>query len=318
MTVAARPRPSRTARLAPSRTRRAAAGLVAVLSAVLLLVTIASWIPGAIGTAAAAVLPWVGAGIAVAAIVALVRARRSLLLLAVPVLVWVLAIVPSAPGFATAGGADQPTIEVASQNVRAHSGGAAASAQALSETSADVIALIELDAESLGAAREVLDTDYPYSTFVGTVGVWSRFPLGDAEPLALGLGWKRALRVEVQTPDAPVALYAIHAASVRPGQQDDRDMMLAEMADAVAADPATAVILLGDFNASSADPALSRVRDRVDWVRPTDGTFGFTWPAAAPLARIDHVFSRGLGVLSSTTLRTGSSDHLATVTEFRL
>lgn len=307
-----------TARPAPARTRRTAARGVAVLGALLLVVTVASWIPGVIGTAGAVALPWVGIGLVATAGLALVHARRALLLLCAPALVWVLALLPSAPGFAMAAGPDRPTIEVASQNVRAHSGGAAASAQALSETSADIIALEELDAESLGAARDVLAADFPYSASVGTVGVWSRLPLGEVEPLTLGLGWKRALRVEVQTPDSRVALYAIHAASVRPGQQDDRDMMLAELADAVAADPAEEVIVLGDFNASSADPALSALRARIDWVRPTDGTLGFTWPAAAPLARIDHVFSRGLGVLSSTTLRTGSSDHLATVTEFGL
>ena len=57
-----------------------------------------------------------------------------------------------------------------------------------------------------------------------------------------------------------------------------------------------------------------RDRSQLDWVRPTDGTLGFTWPATLPLARIDHVFVRGLAVLGSTTMRAGSSDHLATVT----
>lgn len=310
MTVAARP--------TSQRTRRTDARVVAILGLLVLLLTLASWVPGVVGTAAAAILPWLGIALAALVIVAALRARRTLLLLVAPALVWMLALLPSAPGLATAGAAEPSSIEIVSQNVRAHSGGAAESASALAGTSADVIALTELDAESLAAARETLAAEYPYAVSVGTVGLWSRFPIDGVDPLTLGLGWKRAMRVVVTTPESPVAIYVLHAASVRPGHQDDRDTMLAAIADAVAADPAEAVAVLGDFNASSADPALAALRGQIDWVRPTDGTLGFTWPAGMPLTRIDHVFARGLEVRSSTTLRAGSSDHLATVTVFAL
>ncbi|MFJ4173934.1 endonuclease/exonuclease/phosphatase family protein [Microbacterium sp. NPDC089696] len=317
MTVVARPQPSRTP---PSRSARrsASARRIAVIALGLLLVVAASWIPGIIGTAASVILPGIGIALIVLAIVALVRARRILLLLLVPALVWGLAMLPSAPGLAAAAHADAGTLEIVSQNVRAHSGGATASAQELSATGADVIALTELDGESLAAARDALAADYPHSWAVGTVGIWSRYPLGDAEALTLGLDWKRAMRVTVQTPQAEVAVYVMHAASVRPGHQQGRDTMLSGIAEAVAADPAESVVVVGDFNAASADPALDALRGRLDWVRPTDGTLGFTWPVGLPLVRIDHVFSRGLDVLSSTTVRAGNSDHLATVTSFGL
>jgi len=90
--------------------------------------------------------------------------------------------------------------------------------------------------------------------------------------------------------------------------------MLTGLADAVAADTADALIAVGDFNATSADPALAAIRAQADWVRPTDGSLGFTWPTAFPVARIDQVFVRGLSVLTSTTTRAGNSDHLATMT----
>lgn len=281
---------------------------------ILLLAVVCSWIPGVIGTAGAAVLPWLGLGLLAVLITAVLVARRLIVLTLVPVLVWILAMAPSFPGLPVAGADGTTPITVSSQNVRAQSGGAAASAAELADNGADVVALTELDGESLSAAREALSDDYPHSSAVGTVGIWSKYPITDAEPLSLGLGWKRALRVEVQTPTTPLAVYVLHAASVRPGHQQDRDTMLAGLAEAVAADPATALITVGDFNATSADPALSAIRAQADWVRPTDGSLGFTWPAAFPLARIDQVFVRGLSVLSSTTIRAGNSDHLATVT----
>ncbi|MCM3779250.1 endonuclease/exonuclease/phosphatase family protein [Microbacterium hydrocarbonoxydans] len=296
--------------------RRTAARIIAVTAAAALLATVAVWIPGVVGTAASVVLPWLGLVLASLVVFAFVRARRTLLLLLVPVLVWLLALAPSAPGFAAT--ADGPTLTVGSQNVRAHSGGAASSAKQVAASSPDVIALIELDGDSLDAARSALDERYPHSYAVGTVGVWSRYPLTSADALTLGLDWKRALRVTVQTPDAEVAVYVLHADSVRPGQQQGRDTMLANLADAVSEDGAPSVVAVGDFNAASADPALGALRAHLDWVRPTDGTLGFTWPAALPLTRIDQVFARGLDVVSSGTVRAGESDHLATVTTFGL
>ncbi|WP_223625768.1 endonuclease/exonuclease/phosphatase family protein [Microbacterium sp. EST19A] len=285
------------------------------MSALLLLVlAIGTWVPGFVGTAAAAILPWCGLALALVAVLALFLARRVLLVVLIPALVWALAIFPSLPGLGTAPSADAAPLTIVSQNVRAHSGGAAASAAELADDGADVIALTELDADSLTTARDALAEEYPHSYAIGTVGVWSRFPIANAQPLTLGLDWKRALRVEVQTPDAAVAVYVMHAASVRPGHQQDRDTMLSGIAEAAASDPASAIIVVGDFNAASADPALGAIRSEMDWVRPTDGTLGMTWPAALPLARIDQVFVRGLDVQSSTTQRAGNSDHLATVT----
>ncbi|PCE14890.1 hypothetical protein AUC47_01730 [Microbacterium sp. SZ1] len=296
--------------------QRTAARVIAVTAAAALLATVAVWVPGSVGTAASVLLPWLGLVLASLVVVALVRARRTLLLLVVPVLVWLLALAPSAPGFAAT--VDGPTLSVVSQNVRAHSGGAASSAEQIAASSPDIVALTELDGDSLEAARSTLDQQYPHSYAVGTVGVWSRYPLTSADALTLGLDWKRALRVTVQTPDAEVAVYVLHADSVRPGQQEGRDTMLANLADAVAGDGARSVIAVGDFNAASADPALAALRGQLDWVRPTDGALGFTWPAALPLTRIDQVFARGLDVVSSSTMRAGESDHLATVTTFVL
>lgn len=307
----------------PPRIRRsatAAARWIAVASAALLLIVACGWIPGVVGTAVAAVLPWLGLVLLALVVAALLRARRVIVLVLVPALLWVLAMAPAFPGLpgqTSAEPASASALTVVSQNVRARSGGAAASATELAQSGADVIALVELDGDSLSAAQNALAADYPHSYTVGTVGVWSRYPLANAEPLTLGLSWKRALRVEVQAPSAPVAVYVLHAASVRPGHQQDRDTMLSGIAEQVAVDPAESLLVVGDFNAPSTDPSLSALRAEADGVRSTDGTLGFTWPVAFPLVRIDQVFVRGLDVVTSTTMRAGNSDHLATLTRVR-
>lgn len=302
----------------PARTRRPStvhARRLAIASVVMILVVTLGWVPGVAGTAVAAVLPWLGIVVLALVVTALFLARRAVIIVLVPALLWVLALSPALPGFP--GTPADSDLVVVSQNVRAQSGGAAASATALADTGADVIALVELDGESLAAAQDVLAAAYPHTYAVGTVAVWSRYPLTAVEPLSLGLGWKRALRVEVQTPTAPVAVYVLHAASVRPGHQQDRDTMLSGIAAQVASDPAAALIAVGDFNAPSTDPSLSAMRSVADWVRPTDGTLGLTWPAGVPVVRIDQVFVRGLDVITSSTMRAGNSDHPATVTRVR-
>ncbi|MDF2509945.1 MAG: hypothetical protein K0Q52_3804 [Microbacterium sp.] len=301
--------------LARRTTTRHARRLAIAGFAVLILV-VCGWIPGVMGTAAAALLPWLGLVLLTLVITAAFLARRVILLLLLPVLFWLLVMAPAFPGLPAAATAETD-LTIASQNVRAHSGSAAASATELARSDADVVALTELDGDSLTAASEVLAAAYPHSYTVGTVALWSRYPLANAEPLTLGLSWKRALRVEVQSPAGPVSVYVLHAASVRPGQQQDRDTMLHGIAEEVASDEATAIVVVGDFNAPSTDPSLGALRTEAEWVRPTDGTLGFTWPAALPLVRIDQVFVRGLEVVTSSTLRTGNSDHLATMTRVR-
>lgn len=304
-------RPPLARRTTTHHARRLAIAGIAVL-----ILIACGWIPGVLGTAGAALLPWLGLVVLALVVTALFLARRVIVLLAVPALLWFLAMAPALPGLPASASAETE-LTIASQNVRAHSGGAATSASELAQSEADVIALTELDGDSLSAASEVLADGYPHSYTVGTVALWSRYPLVNAEPLTLGLGWKRALRVEVQSPAGTVAVYVLHAASVRPGQQQDRDAMLDGIADQVASDEATALVVVGDFNAPSTDPSLAALRAEAEWVRPTDGTLGLTWPAAFPLVRIDQVFVRGLDVVTSNTLRAGNSDHLATMTRVR-
>ncbi|SLN05280.1 O-acetylhomoserine sulfhydrylase / O-succinylhomoserine sulfhydrylase [Corynebacterium xerosis] len=296
----------------PARHSLRCGRIAVVLAAVLVALIVCGWIPGVVGTIGAVLLPWLAIPLVLALVVAVWTARRSIAVLLVPMLLWVTAMVPALPGFDSTAQGD--LMVVVAQNVKAESGTAAESAQAAVDEGASVIALTELDADSRAAAQSALDDDYPYRYEVGTEGIWSRYPLGAGEPLSLGLGWKRAARVTVQAPAGDVSLYLVHAASVRLGEQEGRDEMLSQVADVVAADRSERVLVVGDFNAASTDPALRPLRAAADWVRPTGISPGFTWPASTPVARIDHVFARGLDITSSTSFRAGSSDHLATRT----
>ena len=306
----------------PGRRRglRSARGIALVSVVLTLLLVFHSVLPGNIGSAIGTALPWLGLGVPLLVAVAIVRrAGRSWMLAGVPLLVWAIIFVPQFIALdvvAPAPAADQLT--VASQNVEADSGTAALSGVALAEAGADVIALEELTAAARFQAAEALASSHPYSYTVGTVGLWSIYPIDNLRALTLGLSWKRALAADVQTPTGVVSVYVIHAASIRPGKQDDRDTMLEELAATIEADGAERVIALGDFNASSADPALKPLGSLLDEPNQSSPSLGFTWPTALPLARIDHIFARGLDATSHRVVDAGDSDHRAVIARFNL
>ncbi len=295
-----------------SRKRRALARVFVVLSILVALVIVVGWVPGPLGTAVSVVLPLLAALAVLLALATLIVLPRAAIAASLAVVIGLIAIAPALP--ALPGAARDDALRIVSQNVRAQSGGGEASALALMGDDPDVITLTELDTASRDAAGVALAEAYPHAYAVGTVGVWSRYPLSAGEPLDLGLGWYRALRVTVQAPSGDVRLYLVHAASVRPGAQSVRDDMLAELAGTVRGDDSERIIALGDFNSATTDPALRALGAELALVRPTDGSLGLSWPAAVPLVKIDHVFQRGFDVASATTRRAGTSDHLATDT----
>jgi len=266
--------------------------------------------PGEIGTAVSVTLPWLIVPAAALAVPFLVRRRRRWLPIAL-VAGWLLCVAPAFTVLPPSSAPEADSIVFAAQNVEARSGSAAESADELVRRGADVIALTELDADSRAEAEERLGPTHPYSYGVGTVGLWSTMPIDDAQPLDLGLGWYRALAADVETPAGPVSVYVVHAASVRPGAQSERDVMLSELAELISGDDSDRIVALGDFNASSTDPALAGIRSRLVEPAGSSPGFGFTWPAAFPLVRIDHVYERGFADRGAETLRAGASDHLA-------
>lgn len=263
-----------------------------------------------------AVLPWLGAPIALVLVAALVRrAWLGTLTGIAAVVVWCVAFLPGIMPLtpAAAGGAEP--VSVLSQNLRGAAGDPESTAGAALELGPDLIAFQELDAASRAPVAGVLDEAYPHSATVGTLGLWSRFPIADLEPLDLGLGWYRAMRFDLAHPDGPIRVYAVHAASARIFSHDPRDEMLRELAELVRDDPSERVVVLGDFNAGSEDRVLAPLRDELEEPNQTSGGFGFSWPGKFPFVRLDHVFVRGFAATDAETVRLGESDHLAVTAE---
>jgi len=253
------------------------------------------------------VLPWFGILIVLLAIVAAVR-RSAFIGIGVLVsaIVWAALFVPQLQPHHGSGTAQ---LTVISENVDADNDDPAATVASLAARHPQVIALQELTDTSTAAAKKALDHDYPHHVIVGTVGVWSELPLSHGQSLTLGLGWKRALRVDVQTDSGSVRLYALHAASLRPGRFAQRDEMLRSLAAALRADHSSRLIAVGDFNAASTDRAFRQLLGTVDEPRTSQWGLGFTWPAHFPVARVDHLLERHLSVVSNVVLPANGSDH---------
>lgn len=293
--------------LAPRRPRGILTGLAALGVGGLLVAH--GMLPDAGGSASLVetFLPWAGALLVVLGLLALLRlslfAGVGVALAAAAW--WSLfgaALLPAMP-------AGAPAFRVVSENIEAGNARAATIAQQLAARSPELIALQELDSSTLPAVERELDAAYPHHVVVGTVGLWSRYELSGEQKLDLGLGWDRALRVNVQTPVTPTRVYVAHLASVRVGEYRQRDTMLDELASTVRADDAQRLLVVGDLNTASTDRSFAPLLDSLQ-ERPDDGFgLGFTWPAAFPVARLDHVLTRGLTTVHSTVLPENGSDH---------
>ncbi|WP_368496764.1 endonuclease/exonuclease/phosphatase family protein [Herbiconiux sp. A18JL235] len=265
-------------------------------------------------------LPWFGLAVPALFIAALVsRSKAAIGSALASALVWAVLFVPAiVPLSWSAPTASATTLTVASQNVEDGSGTAAESATALAATGAQVIALQEMDADARDQVEAVLSESHPYSYGIGTVGMWSTYPIENAQALDLGLGWQRGIAADLATPTGAVSIYVVHLASARPGDHATRDEMLANLADFVPRDENERLIMVGDFNAGSSDRHLTALTDQLSEPNQNGGGFGFTWPASAPVTRPDHLLQRGLQVVSNETMTAGDSDHLALVTTLDL
>ena len=89
---------------------------------------------------------------------------------------------------------------------------------------------MELTEQARGTYEKELAKAYPYHTVQGTVGLWSKLPLsdtqpvdikqdvgplGDAKPAEVKMAYNRALRTTVATDQGPLAVYVAHLGSVR-------------------------------------------------------------------------------------------------------
>ncbi|AZQ71299.1 MULTISPECIES: endonuclease/exonuclease/phosphatase family protein [Streptomyces] len=266
---------------------------------------------GNLGSLTETFLPWLGLFVPVLLALALWRrSATALIALLLPAVAWVNLF----GGLLTDKSGKGGNFTVATHNVNAQNPDPARTARAVAASGADVVALEELSDAS--RYEKAMAGTYKYHSVQGTVGVWSKYPLTDAGPVDIKMGWTRALRATVQTPQGPVAVYVAHLPSVRvkfnagftAGQRDNSAQALGQ---AIAHEPVKKVVLLGDLNGTMNDRSLAPVTSQLRSAQGAAGDgFGFSWPASFPMARIDQIMVRGMDPVSAWTLPATPSDHL--------
>ncbi|WP_228982494.1 endonuclease/exonuclease/phosphatase family protein [Streptomyces sp. DH12] len=293
-------------------------GTVLSVSALLLalVMVLHRHIPNDIGNTGSLIetfLPWFGVFVPLLAGLALLRRSATALVAAlVPAIVWANLF----GGLVTDKSGTGGDLMVVTHNVNADNPDPEGTARAVAGSGADVLALVELKPGMVPVYEEALADAYPHHSVRGTVGVWSRYPLGDSRPVDIRMGWTRAMRTTVTAPDGPVAVYVAHLPSVRVKLKagftaNQRDRSADQLGQAIAQEPERRVILLGDLNGTMNDRSLNAVTSQL---RSTQGAagdgMGFSWPAAFPMARIDQILVRGVEPVASWSLPRTDSDHL--------
>ncbi|GAA2619801.1 teicoplanin resistance protein VanJ [Streptomyces vastus] len=283
---------------------------------------------GGLGSLVETFLPWFGLFIPVLLAGALWRRSVSAVVaLLLPVMVWLHLFGAMLSDKSHPGG----DLTVAGHNVGADNPDPAGTARDLAASGADVLALQEMTEQTTGTYEKGLAKAYPYHTVQGTVGLWSKLPLsdtqpvdikmdvgplGDTKPAEVKMAYNRALRTTVTTDHGPLAVYVAHLGSVRVNPRagfwtDSRDRNAQALGEALAAEQNERVVLLGDLNGTMDDRAFDGITSQLRSARNAAGDgFGFTWPASFPVARIDQILVRGVEPESSWVLPATGSDHL--------
>ncbi|MGP8302272.1 endonuclease/exonuclease/phosphatase family protein [Streptomyces inhibens] len=294
-------------------------GIVLAVLAVLLglLMLLHAQIPNAVGNLGSLLetfLPWLGLAVPLLLVIAVLRrSATALIALVLPVFAWLNLFAGQITDKAGAGG----NLTVATHNVNADNPDPAATARDIVASGADVVALEELTGAALPTYRQGLAKAYPYHTVQGTVGLWSKRPLSDAAPVDIKMGWTRALRATVTAADGQkFAVYVAHLPSVRVKVEagftaNQRDGSAEALGEAIAADPVKKVMLLGDLNGTMNDRSLAPVTSQMRSAQGAAGDgFGFSWPAAFPMARIDQIMMKGMDPVKAWVMPSTGSDHL--------
>ncbi|WP_406841443.1 endonuclease/exonuclease/phosphatase family protein [Streptomyces sp. AHU1] len=267
---------------------------------------------GHLGSLLEAFLPWLGPVVVVLFLVAvLCRSAVALVALMLPVAAWTCLF----GGLLEAEHGSYDLV-VVQHNVSDENTDAVGTARVLAGAGPDLIALEELVPPASATYARALAPAYPYHAVRGTVGLWSKHPLGgvrqvDIKPRQITESWSRGLRAVVHTPRGDVAVYVAHLPSVRVRASGFasswRDESAARLGKAVAAEKLKKVLLLGDLNGTVDDRGLAPLTSRMN---TAERGFAFSFPAAFPVARIDQVMARSATVGHIRALPPTGSDHL--------
>lgn len=278
---------------------------------------------GGLGSLVETFLPWLGALAVVLLLIGLARrSATATIAFLVPVAAWGWVFWPQLSATPEA----RSDLVVVQHNVADTNRDVAGTARILLAASPDVVTLDEVTPELAELYTRAFGDRLPHHATRGTVGVWSTSPLGDVEPVNLhpsgtDTDQDRGMKATVEPgEDIPgVTVYAVHLPSTQIGtsgfETGPRDESIHLLAQALTAETSDTVIVAGDLNTVPGDRSLDPVTSLV--AEPRHG-FGFTYPAAFPLVRIDHVLARGAEVTMVETLDRTGSDHLPIVAHIDL
>ncbi|EST23693.1 membrane protein [Streptomyces roseochromogenus subsp. oscitans DS 12.976] len=295
--------------------------LALLLALVMLLHSHISNKVGNLGSLTETFLPWLGLAVPVLLLLGLLRkSATALIAVLLPAIVWLNLF----GGLLTDKSGSGGDLMVATHNVNAENPDPAATARSVASSGADILALEEVPSSAVPVYETALAPTYKHHAVVGTVGLWSKYPMTDVQAVDIKLGWERAMRATVSTPKGQIAVYVAHMPSVRVKVEAgftarQRDTSADALGEAIAQEPLKRVILLGDLNGTMNDRSLNAVTSQM---RSTQGAagrgFGFSWPASFPMARIDQIMVRGVEPESSWTLPRTGSDHLPVAARVKL
>lgn len=271
---------------------------------------------GNLGSLVATLLPWLGLAVPLLLLGAVVRRSAIAALLALtPLAAWVGVFGPQLMPVEPAA----YDLTVVQHNVADDNDDVERTVELLLAEDPDIVALEELTSENLPKYEAALGRTFEHHTTQGTVGLWSRHPISertrvDIRPAGIDASWDRCLRAVVRTPEGDVTVYVAHLPSVRIGPRglaaNSRNRSAELLGEAIAADPASAVVLAGDLNGNLLDRGLAPVTEQVS--REEHG-FRLTFPSAFPVVQLDHVLARGAEVTDLRVLPRSGSDHLPVV-----
>jgi len=187
----------------------------------------------------------------------------------------------------------------------------------------DVLVLTEVTPAALeGLSRDGADSyfrhragDAEVDGYAGTM-VLSRYPLREVAA-DLGGSPNRQPEVLVTLDGVELRVQTAHPAAPVPGQTAEwRAGLLALQAWKERQTGTGPILLVGDFNSSSANPGFRAVANGLDDAqRATGSGWVRTWPYAGsrlpPFVQLDHVLSRGLTVIDSGQVAMNGTDHAA-------
>ena len=148
------------------------------------------------------------------------------------------------------------------------------------------------------------------------IALLTRFPIAEsgARLLTSQLEQTSIVHARVRVGNRPLDAYGVWMGL----EPEERARQLDDVLDIIGA--ATPAVLGGDFNSTPDSPVYARLRAAGFEDPFVAGGFdaAFTDPALEPVARIDFVWARGLGVRDAQVLDSLASDHRMVVVELVL